>query len=71
MVYCPFGSSYSGWRILSPRTGADDTHLPRVNNQQQKLDNSKIRSIMCKGPKYRFPSLVDFNKCREEMAGSL
>ena len=27
--------------------------------------------IICKGPKYRFPLSIYFNKCREEIAGSL
>ena len=35
------------------------------------ITDSRIRSIICKGPKYRFPSQIDFNKCRQEFAGSL
>ena len=31
----------------------------------------KNRSIICKGPKYRFPVPIDFKSCREEIAGAL
>ena len=32
---------------------------------------SRIRSIMCKGPKYRFHLPIDFKSCRQEIAGAL
>ena len=32
---------------------------------------SRIRNIISKGQKYRFPSNIDFNKCREEVAAAL
>ena len=32
---------------------------------------SRIRNIVSKGPKYRFPSQIDFNRCREEIASAL
>ena len=32
------------------------------------VSDSRIRSIISKGPKYRLPSQIDFNKCREEIA---
>ena len=35
------------------------------------ISDSRIRSIISKGPKYRLPSQIDFNKCREEIAASL
>ena len=35
------------------------------------LFDSRIRSIICKGPKYRFPLPIDFKSCREEIAGAL
>ena len=31
----------------------------------------RIRNIVSKGPKYRFPSHIDFNRCREEVASAL
>ena len=31
------------------------------------ISDSRIRSIISKGPKYRLPSQIDFNKCREEI----
>ena len=34
------------------------------------ITNSRIRSIICKGPKYRFPLSIDFKSCREENAGA-
>ena len=35
------------------------------------ISDSKIRYIVPKGPKYRFPSRIDFKKCREEIASAL
>ena len=35
------------------------------------IPDSRIRNIISKGPKYRFPSNIDFNKCREEIAAAL
>ena len=35
------------------------------------IPDSRIRNIVTKGPKFRFPSHIDFNKCREEIASAL
>ena len=35
------------------------------------ISDSRIRSIISKGPKYRLPSQIDFNKCKEEIAVAL
>ena len=35
------------------------------------IPDSRIRNIVSKGPKYRFPSQIDFNRCREEIASAL
>ena len=35
------------------------------------ISDSRIRSIISKGPKYRLPSQIDLNKCREEIAVAL
>ena len=35
------------------------------------ISDSRIRYIVYKGPKYRFPSRIDFKKCREEIASAL
>ena len=35
------------------------------------ISDSRIRSIIAKGPKYRFSVQIDFQKCREKIAGSL
>ena len=35
------------------------------------ISDSRIRYIVSKGPKYRFPFRIDFKKCREEIASAL
>ena len=35
------------------------------------ISDKKVRNIVSKGPKYRFPSCIDFNECREEIAQAL
>ena len=35
------------------------------------ISDSRIRYIVSKGPKYRFPSHIDLKKCREEIASAL
>ena len=35
------------------------------------ITDSRIRSVISKGPKYRFPAHTDFNKCRETIASAL
>ena len=35
------------------------------------IDDSRIRNIVSKGPKYTYPSNIDFNRCREEIASAL
>ena len=35
------------------------------------ISDSRIRKIVSKGPKYRFPSYINFVKCREEIASAL
>ena len=35
------------------------------------ISDSRIRYIVSKGPKYRFPSRIDFKTCREEIASAL
>ena len=35
------------------------------------ISDSRIRYIVSKGPKHRFPSRIDFKKCREEIASAL
>ena len=32
---------------------------------------SRIRLVISKGPKYRFPAHIDFSKCRETLASTL
>ena len=35
------------------------------------ITDSRIRSVISKGPKYRFPAHIDFNKYRETIASAL
>ena len=35
------------------------------------ITDSRIRSIVCKGPKFRFPLPIVIKLCREEIAGAL
>ena len=35
------------------------------------ISDSRIRKIVSKGPKYRFPSYINFDKCGEEIASAL
>ena len=35
------------------------------------IPDSRIRNIVSKGPKYRFHSHIDFNRCREAIASAL
>ena len=35
------------------------------------IPDSRIRNIISEGTKYRFPSNIHFNKCREEIAAAL
>ena len=47
---------------------------PLCNNLRKKvtlISDSRIRKIVSKGPKYKFPSYINFDKCREEIASAL
>ena len=35
------------------------------------ISDSRIHSIISKGPKYRLPSQIEFNKCKEEIVVAL
>ena len=35
------------------------------------IPDARVRNIISKGPKYRFPSNIDFPKCRRGIAASL
>ena len=35
------------------------------------ISDSRIHYIVSKRPKYRFPSRIDFKKCKEEIASAL
>ena len=42
-----------------------------LNSLPKIISDSRIRYIVSKGPKYRFPSRIDFKKCSEEIASAL
>ena len=35
------------------------------------IPDARVRNIISKGPNYRFPFIIDFPKCRREIAASL
>ena len=35
------------------------------------IPDPRVRNIISKGPKYGFPSIIDFPKCHREIAASL
>ena len=43
--------------------------LSSINNIVKSEDNARFQNS--KGPKYRFPSQINFNRCREEIASAL
>ena len=42
-----------------------------LDNLEVCIPDARVRNIISKGPKYRFPSNIDFSKCRREIAASL
>ena len=49
-------------------------HNPLCNNICKKvtlISDSRICKIVSKGPKYRFPCYINFDKCKEEIASAL
>ena len=45
--------------------------LLHITGNLKIIPDSKIRNIISKEPKYRFPSNINFNKCKEEIAAAL
>ena len=50
---------------LYPSTG----HV--ITGNLKVIPDARVRNIISKGPKYRFPSNIDFSKCRREIAATL
>ena len=53
-------------------------NIPNLFTRQQVMlsslkiiPDSRIRDLVSKGPKYRFPSHIDLNRCREESSSAL
>ena len=47
------------------------THQQVVTGNLKIIPNSRICNIVSKGPKYRFPSHIDVNRCRKEILSAL
>ena len=45
--------------------------MPSVYLFPTEFFDARVRNIISKGPKYRFPSNIDFPKCRKEIVASL
>ena len=45
-----------------------ESKILQVAGDLKIVTGSRIRSIICKGPKYRFPLPIDFKSCHEEIA---
>ena len=56
--------------ILIPKLVALTPETIRTGNLKI-ISDLRIRSIIAKGPKYRFPAKINFQKCREKIAASL
>ena len=42
-----------------------------ITGNQNVISDARVGNIISKGPKYRFPSNIDFPKSRREIAASL
>ena len=42
-----------------------------ITGNQNVIPDARVRNIISKGPIYRFPTNIDFPKCRREIAVSL
>ena len=57
--------------MLVTEISCQDQNFRIITADLNMITDSRVRSIICKGPTYRFPSPIDINKCHEEIAGSL
>ena len=42
-----------------------------ITGNQNVIPDARVRNIISKGPKYKFPTNIDFPECRRETAASL
>ena len=61
----PASSDCQNSNYLYPSAG----HI--ITGNLNVIPDARVRNIISKGPKYRFPSNIDFSKCRREIAASL
>ena len=54
-------------KFIYPAVG----HIHVMTGNLKIISDSRIRYIVSKGPNYRFPSRIDFQKCWEEIASAL
>ena len=59
---CAFSSSLPSCTLFRRYTSS------MINTMIKIIPDSRIRNSICKGPKYKFPSYINFDKCREEIA---
>ena len=64
-TYTPDSSDSKDSKYVYPAAG----HV--ITGNLKIISDSRIRSIVAKGPKNRFPVQIDFQKCREKIAASL
>ena len=53
----------------SPFTDLKHGHF--VTGDIPVVQNTKLRKLLCKGPKYRKPASTNFSKCKTEIKNSL
>ena len=64
-AYSPDSRECKDSKFIYPSAG----HV--VTGNLKIIPDSRIRNNVSKGPKYRFPSHIDFNRCREEITSAL
>ena len=64
-AYTPDSRECKHSKLINPSAG----HV--VTGNLKIIPDSRIRYIVSKGPKYRFHSHIDFNRCREEIGSAL
>ena len=64
-AYTPSSLDCKDSKFIYPSAG----HV--ITGNLKIIPYSRIRNIVSKGPKYRFPSQIDFNRCKEEIVSAL
>ena len=56
-------------KLQTPHPHGFNRHV--ITGNLNVIPDARVRNSISKGPKYRFPSKIDFSKCRREIAASL